>query len=117
MLLTKSPVRFAAAALTIARAQLPQYRTKYSRHDFEWPQLVTCLLVGQFLRLDYRGTEQMLVEHEPLRRTLELRRVPDHTVLCRAMGNISPLAIEKLLDETVTRLVRLRRRQTPSPKT
>ena len=110
MLLTKSPVRLAEIALDVARAQLPRYRTKFSKHDFEWPQLVACLLVRQFLRLDYRGVEQMLAEHSELRRALRLRRVPDHTALCRALRNLRPQEIEGLVDETVKRMVRLRRR-------
>jgi hypothetical protein len=122
MLLTKSPIRFARMALDVARRQLPRYRTVFSRHDFEWPQLVACLLVRQFFQLDYRGVEQLLIEYGELRDALELRRVPDHTVLCRALAKIHDEEIEALLDETVLRCkpdgvggVRRRRRKTVIP--
>lgn len=110
-------MRFAKAALKVARKRLSRYRTKFPRHDFEWPQLVACLLLRQFLRLDYRGVEQMLLEHKELRMVLDLRqRVPDHTVLCRAIGHIRLKEIERLLDETVDCMVRLRRRPGRPPK-
>jgi len=108
MLLTKSPVRFARMAIAVARQQLPRYRTRFSRRDYEWPQLVACLLVRQFLRLDYRGTEQVLREFTALRRALGLRCTPDHTALCRALRNLTLPQLERLLDETVARMVRLR---------
>jgi hypothetical protein len=111
MLLTKSPVRFAKVALDVAREVLPRYRTKFSRQDFEWPQLVACLLVRLFFRLDLRGTEQLLSEFDALRAALELERVPDHTALCRALGHLSLRELARLLDLTVARLPRLRRRR------
>lgn len=118
MLLTKSPTRFGKAAIAIARARLPKYRTRFSKHDYQWPQLVACLLVRQFLNLDYRGIEQVLTEHSELRRVLGLRRVPDHTALFRALKNLTDDEIKGLMDETVSRMVLLRRRgREPKRKT
>jgi len=108
MLLTKSPIRFAKVAIEITREVLPQYRTKFSKKDFEWPQLVSCLLVQLYFKLDLRGTEQLLLEFTGVRKALGLTRVPDHTSLCRAYKNISYQELEKLLTATTARLPRLR---------
>lgn len=111
MLLTKSPTAFARIALSVCREKLPARRTKHSRGDYSWPQMVACLLVKQFLRLDQRGLEILLREHDALRRALELDRAPDHTAYCRAMKHLTIVEVEKLLDETVVRL-----EKHPAPK-
>ena len=103
MLLTKSPIRVARMAFAVTTRQLSRYRTRFSRHDFRWPQLVACLLVREFFQLDYRGTELLLREFRELRRALCLRRVPDHTVFCRALGKLTSAEVDSLLDETVRR--------------
>jgi IS5 family transposase len=92
---------------------LPVYRSKFSRRDFRWPQLVACLIVQRFFRLDYRGMEQLLKEHSGLRRVLRLQRVPDHTTLCRALKRLTLDELGRLLDETVARIERCRRRGRP----
>jgi hypothetical protein len=53
--MTKSAVRLAREALTIGRAALPRYASRFSRHDFTQPQLFALLTLRQFLRTDYRG--------------------------------------------------------------
>lgn len=110
-MLTKSPIRLAGVALAVARRALPVYRSKFSRRDFTWPQLVACLIVQRFFRMDYRGFERLLYEYGELRRTLELERVPDHSTLCRALHRLSLKELERLLDETVAAVNRLTRRR------
>jgi len=106
--MTKSAVRLAREALTIGRAALPSFSSRFSRHDFTQPQLFALLLLRQFLRTDYRGVVAWLAEWGELRRgnggeTLTLRATkessssrPDtlctvpRTVQfpCRARGNV-----------------------------
>jgi len=116
MLLTKSAVAFARVALAVTRSRLPVYRNKYSRHDFEWPQIVACLLVKQFFGLDYRGIEQLLREFSELRAALQLLQAPDHTTLCRGLRALELRHLEHLLDETVGRQQSLPRRRGRPPK-
>jgi hypothetical protein len=113
-MLSRSAIQVAKVALAVATRVLPTYRSKFARQDFTEPQKVACLLIQRFYRLDYRGIEQLLREHQELRRALGLRRVPDHTTLCRALTHLSDEHLEALLDETVRRARRLpsrRRRQ------
>lgn len=104
MLLAKSSVAFAQVALAVCEERLPLRRSKHARRDYSWPQLVACLLVRSFLKLDYRGLEIRLGEHAELRRALRLSRSPDHTAFCRALGHLGFSDIESLLDETIRRL-------------
>ncbi|RKH01243.1 transposase [Corallococcus carmarthensis] len=100
-MLTKSCLKLARVALAAAEQALPRYSSKYSRHDFTLPQLTACLLVQRFYRLDLRGAEVLLVEHESLRQVLGLKSAPDHTTLWRAQRRLPPPRLGRLLDETV----------------
>ena len=82
--MSKSPLAVARQALATAREALPAYPSKFARHDYTQHQLFALLAVRQFLRLDYRGTEQLARDWSDLRRALGLARVPDHATLQRA---------------------------------
>jgi hypothetical protein len=71
-------------AFRAARDSLPDYAKAKSPKKFTQPQLMACLLIKEFLQLDYRGTQWLLQEWSDLRRILELTRVPHFTTLCAA---------------------------------
>jgi hypothetical protein len=83
-LMTKSPLRLAKTALATARQALPPYSSKFSRKDFTQHQLFALLVLREFLKQDYRGLEQLLLEWSDLRQTLGLTKVPDHSTLQKA---------------------------------
>lgn len=81
---SKSTLTVARMALEAAKQALPQYAHPKSPHKFTQPQLLTCLIIKELRRLDYRGIHVMLSEWSDLRRTLGLKTVPHFTTLCAA---------------------------------
>src|SRR5262245_2467737 len=82
--MTKSPLTVARTALDTAREALPAYSSKFSRHDFTQHQHFALLALREFLKLDYRGLEQILREWAELRDALGLAKVPDHPTIQKA---------------------------------
>ena len=74
---------FARMALQIARAVLPRYRTRFSKHQFTQPQLLAVLCLMRYEDWTFREAEVRLGEHRELRQTLGLVSVPDFTTLYR----------------------------------
>ena len=60
-------LRFAQLALQVARQHLPPYGSKYSPKKFTQPSLWACLLVKEYLRMDYRGLEDLWASSTELR--------------------------------------------------
>ena len=71
-------------ALRAARDSLPDHANTKSPKKFTQPQLMACLVIKEFLQLDYRGTHIMLTEWSDLRRVIGLTKVPHFTTLCAA---------------------------------
>ena len=82
--MSRSAVDVAREALRAARRALPEYASKFSKHDFTQHQLFAVLAVRQFLRTDYRGMVQFLLDWSDLRRVLGLTKVPHYSTLCLA---------------------------------
>ena len=71
-------------ALRAARDSLPDHAKAKSPKKFTQPQLVTCLVIKEFVQLDYRGIQGLLKEWSDLRDLLGLTQVPHFTTLCAA---------------------------------
>lgn len=82
--MTKSSLRLARRALSVARAALPLYASRFSRKDFTLHQLFAILVLRKFWKTDYRGAVVQLTEWSDLRRVLKLSKVPGHTTLWTA---------------------------------
>jgi hypothetical protein len=80
----KSTLDVARMALRAARDNLPDHAKAKSPKKFTQPQLMACLVIKEFLQLDYRGIQVLLSEWSDLRNILGLRRVPHFTTLCAA---------------------------------
>jgi hypothetical protein len=74
----------ARMALRAARDCLPDHAKAKSPKKFTQPQLLACLILKEFLRLDYRGIYMLLKEWSDLREVLDLTKVPHFTTLCAA---------------------------------
>ena len=81
---TKSLLAVGREALAAAEDAFRSYSCRKSPHKFTQPQLVACLVVKEFLRLDYRGAATLLAEWSDLRSVLGLRRGPHFTTLWAA---------------------------------
>lgn len=99
---TKSVLALAQAALRAAKGSYATYSCLKSPQKFTQPQLVACLIVKEFLRLDYRGMHARLTEWSDLRQVLGLQRVPHYTTLWAAHRRLfkKPQA-DRLMDQVL----------------
>jgi hypothetical protein len=86
--MTKSPRAVAREALRVARDALPAYSSKFSRRDFTQHQLFALMVLKTFLKTDFRGLTQMLLDFSELREDLGLDKVPHYSTLCKAMQRL-----------------------------
>ena len=76
-------VRFAKLAYEITLQTFEPYTHVKSKHVFTQPQLASCVLVMFYLDLSYRDMEEWLLASSEMVSALRLKRIPDHTTLCR----------------------------------
>jgi hypothetical protein len=89
-------VRAARIALSIARKSLPLYSHPKSPHHYTFPQLASCVLFLFYLNLSYREMEEWLLATNKVCQVLGLKKVPDHSTLCRAYFDIERMKRELL---------------------
>ena len=85
---SKSTLTVARMALRAARDAVSEFAHRKSPRKFSQPQLVACLVVKEFLGLDYRGIHTLLGEWSDLRGVLGLRKVSHFTTLCAASARL-----------------------------
>lgn len=96
---------FAETALSVAQQVLPDRASKFAPGIFTQPQLLACLLVKEYLHLDYRATEELLQLSDGLCQALSLTRVPDHSMLWWFMRHkLTAEIVQDALKETVRRV-------------
>lgn len=96
---------FTKLARSVSERILPERAHKFAPKTYTQPQLLTCLLVKEYLSLDYRTVQEMLELSDGLRQALGLERVPDYSTLWHfAHEKLSPEVIEAALAETVSLL-------------
>lgn len=91
-------VAFTKVAYAAAKAVLPPYRSRNSKHQFTQPQLLAILCLMRFEDWTFREAEVRLAEHRELRRTLGLWCVPDYTTLYRFLRRVSEDDIRRALE-------------------
>ncbi len=89
---------------------LPRYRTRFSKHQFTQPQLLTILCLMRYEDWTFREAEVRLAEHRELRQVLGPASVPDFTTLYRFLQRLDDQAIDRAVGETVRRLRGIRRK-------
>ena len=93
---------FAELALTVAERVLSERAHKFAPKRYTQPQLFACLLLKEYLRLDYRSAEEVIGASDRLRGILRLRHAPDYSTLWRfAQAKVTPELIEQALAETI----------------
>jgi DDE family transposase len=94
--------QFATLALAVSKSVLPNHGSRFAPKTYTQPQLLACLLLKEYLRLDYRTAQEMLELSDGLRSALELSRVPDHSTLWWfARHKLKPELLQAALEETV----------------
>jgi hypothetical protein len=102
MTTAKSPRRVLQTALLVGEVALPRFAHRYSPRKFTQPQLFACLVLKEFLQLDYRKLAALLVDCPDLCATIDLHVVPHFTTFQKAAQRLllAPPA-RRLLDKTV----------------
>lgn len=72
---------------------------RFSRHDFQLPQLFACLVVREFFQLSYRKTEEFFGDSPDWLADIGMSKAPDHNTLWRAFGVLlKPKKCASMLD-------------------
>ncbi len=71
-----------------AKRALPAFAHRYSPKKFTQHQLFACLTLKEFLKLDYRGIMQLLMDSPDLCAVIELSEVPHWTTLQKAADRL-----------------------------
>ena len=99
---SKSPRKILTVGYLIGKLALPEYAHKFSPKTYTQPQLFACLVLKEFLRRDYRGIEELLIDTPELAAVIELKQVPDHSTLQKAAKRLLRTEFASgLLDMTV----------------
>ena len=102
MTTTKSPRRVLQYGYLIGLLTLRLYANKYSRKTFNQPQLFACLLLKEFLQLDYRKVSALLRDSADLAAVIELKTIPHFTTLQKAAARLLGFRpARRLLDKTI----------------
>ena len=76
---SKAPKRVFLTASRAATRALPAHRHRFVATKFYQPQYLACLVLNEFLRLDYRGLAAHLAEHTQQAHSVGLRAVTHYT--------------------------------------
>jgi len=101
---TKSPLRVLKEALQVGQQTLRAYSHRFSPKKFTQPQLFACLVLKEFLRLDYRKLQAVLADSPSMAAAIELSAIPHYTTFQKAAVRLlTSHRAERLLDVTVQR--------------
>ncbi|MBC7782462.1 MAG: transposase, partial [Burkholderiales bacterium] len=88
---------------------LPDFSSRYSRHDFTLPQLFACLTLREHQRLSYRDLVALLQDSPEWRLAIGMTKVPAVSTFCAAFGVLTlGRSLTPMLD-AITRWMRERR--------
>jgi hypothetical protein len=101
---TKSPGQVLTEAYHVGQQTLRTYAHRYSPKKFTQPQLFACLVLKEFLRLDYRKLAAVLRDAPTLAAAIDLHVIPHFTTFQKASVRLlESRRAERLLDVTVER--------------
>jgi hypothetical protein len=99
---SKSPRKVLQVAYLVGNLALPDYSHQFSPKKFTQPQLFACLVLKEFLQLDYRKLAALLVDTPDLCRAIDLVEVPHFTTFQKAARRLLQMSLaERLLGRTL----------------
>jgi hypothetical protein len=99
---SKSPKRILQVAHAVGQRRLPAYSHRFSPKKFTLPQLFACLVLKEFLRLDYRKLSALLEDAPSFAAAIGLKTVPHFSTFQKAADRLlAARHAQRLLDETV----------------
>ena len=84
---SKSPRRVLLVVWEVGRMALRDYAHRFSPKKFTQPQLLACLVLKEFLRLDYRKLAALLRDAPDLAQAIGLECVPHFTTFQKSRPN------------------------------
>jgi len=109
---SKSPKRVLQFAYLVGQLVLPEYSHRYSPKTYTQSQLFACLVLKEFLRLDYRKLAALLKDIGEMAAVIDLTRVPHFTTFQKAAARLLVNRhAQRLLDKTI-RLAQAQKRLT-----
>lgn len=97
---SKSPNNIARLTYQTAKRSLPAYLHLKSPKKFTQHQLITCLVLKEFFKKDYRGISQIIEDSMDLKEILEFTEVPHYTTLQKAAQRLTKKnTLDKLIKE------------------
>ena len=81
---SKSPKQVLGVAYAVGKSSLRPYSHRFSPRKFTQPQLFACLVLKEFLKLDYRGLSGLLSDSPELCHAIGLKQVPHFTTFQKA---------------------------------
>ena len=101
---SKSPQRVLEEAYEVGRRTLRTYSHRCSPKKFTQPQLFACLVLKEFVRLDYRKLQAFLKDSPTMAEAIGLSVIPHYTTFQKAAVRLLKSGrAERLLDVTVER--------------
>ena len=99
---SKSPKRILQVAHQLGKQRLRMYSHRFSPKKFTLPQLFACLVLKEFMRLDYRKLSALLEDAPSLAAIIDLRQIPHFSTFQKAAARLLvSRRIQLLLDETI----------------
>ncbi len=99
---SKSPKAVLRVAYLVGWAALQDYSHRNSPQKFTQPQLFACLVLKEFLQLDYRKLAALLADTPDLCRVIELDSVPHYTTFQKAAHRLLQFSLaQRLLGESL----------------
>jgi len=95
---------FLKIVFAVSKKSLPPYFHKCSPRKFTRPQVMACLLLREYYKLDLRRLEEFINSNPEFLRILKIKQSPDHTTLCRHFSKASDEEIQKILTQTLKKL-------------
>lgn len=72
----------------LVKRVLPPYAHRRGRHRYTFAELVACLGLKIYFNFTYRRIKELILITGEIRRLVRLKRVPNYSTLCRAMGGV-----------------------------
>jgi hypothetical protein len=99
---SKSPLDVLTMAYLAGILVLPRYAHRFSPHKFTQAQLFACLVLKEFLQLDYRKLAALLKDAPEMAGTIHLEVIPHFTTFQKAAARLLRARhAQRLLDQTV----------------
>ena len=91
-------ISFLTITLNVIKAtKVPEYRTKFSKHEYNQHQLLSLIIFKEYLGVKYRQLQEILDLIGEIKPILGFSRIPHYSTLCKFLHRISSKLISQVL--------------------